>query len=442
MMEKKISIDPPPGPKKRQTYTFPAPPQVERPLTFLEKIFHQALSRSRSGCLRVVFPGGLIREYGEEISSNERAKRPLPVLTIQSPDFFRLTILRGDIGFGEAWTEGLWDTDDLHGVLTFLAKNAPYLPTFSGGQLTKLGIGILNIGDRIRHFFRPNSKRGSRRNISEHYDLSNKFFQLMLDESMAYSSGIYYSASESLEEAQTNKFARICHKLQLEPEDQVVEIGCGWGGFAIYAAREFGCHVTGITISREQHDFAIRKVREAGLEDKIEIRLQDYRDVSGKFDKIVSIEMVEALGYKYFDTFFRQVNRLLKPRGLAVIQAITFPDSWFESYRRNTDWIQRHIFPGSLLLSTYEIAASLKRTGDLMITNLQSINESYAQTLRDWRDRFLAAREQILGMGFTNNFIRKWMYYLVYCEVGFEQGYIDDIQIQLSHPLNATLRDF
>ncbi|MCB1308455.1 MAG: class I SAM-dependent methyltransferase [Leptospiraceae bacterium] len=408
--------------------SVPAP--THKPGGVFERIFLYALRNNQSGGLLLRFPDDSTIVLGHGTIQ--------ATLEVRDRRLFRHSVLFGEIGFGEAYVEGWWDSPQPMAVLDWFMRNHSQSPSFSGGGVRQLYVNLLGWINRCRHYLRSNTRRMSRRNISDHYDLSNDFFKLWLDESMAYSSGIFLAPDDSLTQAQQNKFAAIARKLQLHSGDHVLEIGCGWGGFALYAARNHQCRVTGITISREQYDYARDHVQSEGLEHLIDIQLCDYRDLSteNRYSKIVSIEMVEALGREYLDTFFRQCNRLLKPDGLMLIQCITFPDPYYADYVRNVDWTQIHIFPGSLLLSLRETMNSLHRTGDLMALQVESIGPHYARTLREWRRNFNARLQAVSALGFDERFVRKWNYYLMFCETGFAARYINDMQILFSRPTN------
>ena len=325
---------------------------------------------------------------------------------------------------------GDWSSPDLVAVVRLAIRNLAPLET-RNSVLSTLSRGF----DIVRHKLRENSLSGSRRNISAHYDLSNEFFQLFLDSTMMYSCGYYQTEHDSLETAQLQKLDRICRKLRLGPDDHVLEIGTGWGGFAEHAARHYGCNVTTTTISREQHDFA--RLRFAG-NPKIRLLEEDYRALRGQFDKIVSIEMFEAVGLKYYDQFFAGCDRLLKPGGSMCLQTITMNEQTFPAFRRRTDFIQKYIFPGSELASVSEILRSLARATDLALFHAEDIGTHYARTLAAWRERFHAVIPEVRGLGFDDRFIRMWDYYLAYCEGAFLERHIGDFQLVLTKNHNPA----
>ena len=289
---------------------------------------------------------------------------------------------------------------------------------------------------RLWHTLRRNTRDGSRRNIAAHYDLGNEFFELFLDPSLMYSSAIYLNESESLETAQQRRLQRICQKLDLQPGQRLVEIGTGWGGFAIHAARHHGVHVTTTTISQRQHDLARERIDRAGLGDRITLLLEDYRDLKGRYDKLVSIEMIEAIGHQYLDTYFAKVSGLLENHGSALIQAITIEDHRYQRALTDIDFIKRYIFPGSFIPSNAAMLGAVARSSDLRLTHLEDIGPSYAMTLRAWRQRFQAALPEVRKQGYSEAFIRMWNYYLCYCEGGFLERSIGDVHLLLSKPQN------
>lgn len=404
------------------------------PRGFYQSVFHRVMSRATSGQLNLEIGDGT-HKYGESGSAEAVSLRVL------DDRFFKHAVLHGDIGFGEAFVEGLWDTDDLHGVLSWFLQNGDSNPTFAQGAAKSLVVGGLNFLDKVGHAFRRNTRQGSLRNISYHYDISNDLYRLMLDPTMAYSSGKYSEGVNDLQKAQEKKYETICRKLALKPDLELLEVGSGWGGFAIYAAKHYGCKVTTVTISQQQFDYTRELIESEGMEDRIKVLLQDYRDIEGTYDRIVSIEMVEALGLEYHDTFFKKMNQLLKTQGIMLIQCITFPESSYDRYVQSIDWIAKHIFPGSLLLSQFEVMKSLKRVTDLNIYSIESLGLSYARTLNAWYERFNANLERVRELGFDDTFIRLWNYYLAYCEVGFASRYINDVHIVFSRSQNTELPD-
>lgn len=333
----------------------------------------------------------------------------------------------GDIGFGEGYIAGDWDTPDLVALLTFFAANAEEF-----GRIWR-GNPLVRVAQALRHWARRNSKAGSRRNILAHYDLGNAFYTRWLDPSMTYSSARFTDAGMTLDQAQTEKYKGIADKLDLQPGDRVLEIGCGWGGFAEYAAKHRGAQVVGLTLSDEQLAYAQARMQREGLSEKVSLRLQDYRDVVGPFDKVASIEMFEAVGEKYWPAYFGKIADVLKPGGRAALQIITIRDELFEDYRANTDFIQKHVFPGGMLPGMTQLRAQTKRAG-LDEASLERFGLDYARTLSIWRKTFLAQWDSIEPLGFDERFKRLWNYYLAYCEAGFATERTDVVQLGLIKP--------
>jgi len=326
--------------------------------------------------------------------------------------------------------EGLWSTDDLTVVMRILALNQKAFEDMEKGLAR-----ITALLYKLYHFARKNTKLGSRKNILAHYDLGNDFYALFLDQNMTYSCGIFEDDQSTLEEAAVAKYDRLCKKLQLKPGHRVMEIGTGWGGFALHAAQNYGVHVTTTTISDEQHRYAEKRFRKAGLEDQISLLKKDYRDLRGEFDRLISIEMIEAVGHHFYLAFFQTCSRLLKDDGLMALQAITIGDQIFDRHKRSVDFIKRYIFPGSCIPSITAISNAVARATDLRLNHLEDITPHYARTLREWRRRFFANIDQVRDMGYPDTFIRMWEYYLCYCEGGFIERYIGDVQMLFAKPL-------
>jgi cyclopropane-fatty-acyl-phospholipid synthase len=388
------------------------------------------LNKAAHGRLRVTLPDGSTVDFGRQ-DHQGRAH-----MTVNDYRFFSRVVLGSDIGLGESFMFDEWDTDDIPSVLSFFIRNRQSVKDgdFKEGLLAK-------VLEKLRFLSRANTLTGSRRNIRRHYDLSNAFFRTFLDDSMAYSCALFDHPGEHLEAAQQNKYRTLIDKLRLHAGDHLLEIGCGWGGFAIEAVRRTGCRVTGITISRDQYDLARQRVRQAGLQDRIHILFRDYRKMKGRFDKIVSIEMLEAVGHAYYGTFFRQVDRLLGPDGIAVIQTITIPDQRYDAYRKTHDWIQKHIFPGGLLPSLTVLTRAMTHHSSLMVDHAENIGNHYATTLARWHRRFNANRDQVTRLGFDRIFQRKWAYYLGSCEAGFRERVLGDLQLVLTREGNRRLAD-
>jgi cyclopropane-fatty-acyl-phospholipid synthase len=350
-------------------------------------------------------------------------------LRVADPRFYRLALFGGSLGAAEAYIQGLWSCNDLPALLRLFVRNLPVMESMEGGAARVLGVA-----SSLVHRLRRNTRSGSRRNIHAHYDLGNEFFALFLDETMTYSSGIFPHPGATLGEASTEKLDRLCRKLELKPADRVLEIGTGWGSFALHAAREYGCRVTTTTISPQQHDLARQRFRDAGLDGRIELLLKDYRDLAGTYDKIASIEMIEAVGHEYLGDYFGTCSRLLAEDGLMAIQAITMPDQRYDRYRRSADFIQRYVFPGSCLPSLGAISAAVGRATDMQVVGLEDITAHYVTTLQEWRRRFLAALDDVRRLGYPDEFVRLWDFYLSYCEAGFAERSIGDVQIVFAKP--------
>ena len=351
-------------------------------------------------------------------------------VTVHHSQFYSRILFGGSIGAAEAYMERLWSTDDLTVVMRILALNQQAFADMERG-LARLTAPFY----KFYHFARKNTKGGSRKNILAHYDLGNDFYALFLDETMTYSCGIFERQDSTLREASEAKYDRICRKLNLTTDDRVLEIGTGWGGFAVHAAGNYGVHVTTATISDEQHQFAQNRIKAAGLEDRITLLKKDYRDLSGKFDKLVSIEMIEAVGHHFYATFFQTCSRLLKDDGMMALQAITIGDQIFNRHKRSVDFIKRYIFPGSCIPSITAISNAVAKATDLRLVQLEDITPHYARTLREWRRRFFANIDKVREMGYSDTFIRMWEYYLCYCEGGFAERYIGDVQMLFTKPL-------
>jgi cyclopropane-fatty-acyl-phospholipid synthase len=383
------------------------------------------------GSLQVQFPDGSTETFG---SGEQKGQ-----LQVKDERFFKQCALYGGVGLGEAYMEGLWDTPDIRSVLEWFIINIQAKPELKGSSQRFSTVGLLKWVNRIGHLFRKNSKEGSSKNITEHYDLGNDFYKLWLDPSMTYSSARFTSSEQTLEDAQYAKYQALCDKLQLKSTDHVLEIGCGWGGFSIYAAGKYGCKVTGITISPAQHAEATARVKAAGLEDKVEIVIRDYRDLTGQYDKIASIEMLEAVGDEFLETWCKKCLEVLKPQGLLAVQMITVPCRDHDDLKKGTDWIQKHIFPGSLLLATQRMMTAMSRTGDFFLHGMEDMGTSYSRTVREWNQNFLSNVEKVREQGFTETFIRKWHYYLKYCEAAFSTRNISVVQAVFTRPCNLAL---
>jgi len=379
----------------------------------------------------------VLLDAGREHRYGRRTTRCSLSATVRIHDarFYSDMAFGGSIGAGEAYMQGSWSVDDLTALVRILICNRSVLDGMEGG-LARL-TGPLQ---KALHWLNRNTREGSRRNIAAHYDLGNDFFRLFLDPTMMYSSAIFEREGMTLEEAQTARLERICRTLELKPSDHLLEIGTGWGGMAMHAARHHGCRVTSTTISREQYDLARERIAQAGLSDRITVLQEDYRDLRGRYDKLVSIEMIEAVGHQFYDDYFGQCGRLLNDNGLMLLQAITIADQRYEQARRSVDFIQRYIFPGSTIPSVTAMLDSVTRASDLRLVGLLDIGPHYATTLRLWRENFHREREAVRALGYPESFLRMWEFYLCYCEGGFEERVISDAQLLLAKPGNRSPR--
>lgn len=379
-----------------------------------------ALRKITIGCLTIKLPDGKTVSFGKA-----EAKMTAQI-TVKEYRFFQRLVLDGNIGLGESYVDGEWDTSDLVGLFNLLIHNRDQ---FSDGNFITSTMTLIK--ERFAHSKLRNTLTNSRDNIYKHYDLGNDFYQIFLDRHMIYSAAVFKKADESLEAAQVNKMEAIINKAQIKSTDHILEIGCGWGGFAIFAAQETGCRVTGITISAAQYQMACERVERAGLTGQITILLEDYRKIKGIFDKIVSIEMIESVGKEYLDQFFRVCENRLKPEGLMVLQAITMPDDRYEKYCKERDWIQKHIFPGGHLPSVAALRSSISENTDFAIESIDDIGKHYATTLNHWKKEFEDQKEFLEKQGFDAEFQRKWQYYFSICEAGFASNAFQDIHIVL-----------
>lgn len=415
--------------KKMIVYTKPNPTHTMTIRTasasFREKIYSSLvmkyLSNIQQGCLHVTLPDRSSHLFGDAKSSLRADVR------IHNYDFFRRVVRSGDIGFGESYTAGDWSANDLTSLLTLFIHNQDAMNRFvvSGAWLGRK----LN---RLRRALRKNTIHGSRDNIHAHYDLSNDFFRTFLDSTMTYSCAMFQNDSDTLEQAQRNKLDAIIRMADIQPTDHVLEIGSGWGSFAIRAVKQTGCRITTITLSEEQLQLARERIREAGMDDRIDVHLCDYRSMTGAYDKLISIEMIEAVGHEYLGAYFSTLDRLLKPGGLAVIQAITIIDQHYDLYRKEGDWIQKHIFPGASVPSLKAINDAISKYSQFFIDRVENIGIHYARTLREWKEAMLANRDRVLALGFDEKFLRTWEYYFSYCEAGFAARVLNNLQIVLT----------
>lgn len=372
---------------------------------------------------------GTTHSFGEPLDSAELIAH----IKVNDQTFYRDIFLNRSIGAGEGYMRNSWSSPDLLKFIQLMSRNLLVI-----NQLDQKRPLINRLAIKLMHLLNANTLKGSRKNISAHYDLGNDFFELFLDPTMMYSSAIFPSKDASLYEASVHKLETICQKIELSPEDRLLEIGTGWGGLAIYAAKHYGCKVTTTTISREQYEYAKQRVEVENLSDKVTLLLEDYRDLevkeSGQFDKLVSVEMIEAVGHENYDKYFEQCDKLLKPDGLMLIQAITIADQRYLSAKYSVDFIQRYIFPGGSLPSVEVMASCTSKKTAMQIVDIQDISEHYADTLLHWREAFLKNIEQVREQGFDDVFCRMWEFYLVYCEGGFRERVISTVQVVMAKP--------
>jgi cyclopropane-fatty-acyl-phospholipid synthase len=413
--------------------TMRRPSNLPRDAVTAEDLANRPVSglwmRTLAGAVRHLAVGQLTLIGPDGASQTVAAAKPGPhaALRIRRNRAVRRLLTGGDLGFAESYLVGDWDSPDLAALIELAARNEAAMTE------ALRGFAIVRAWHRLRHLLRPNSRSGARRNIADHYDLGNDFYRLWLDPTMTYSSAIFAEPQQGLSDGQIAKYRRMAESLDLKPGHRVLEIGCGWGGFAEFSAANYGCHVTGITLSKEQQRFAVERVARAGLVDKVEIALTDYRDVAGSFDRIASIEMFEAVGEAHWQTFFHKVRDLLAPGGLAALQVILIEDARFDLYRRSADFIQRYVFPGGMLPSQRAFARAAE-AARLKIDETFHFGLDYARTLSLWQNEFQQAWPRVANLGFDSRFKRLWEYYLAYCEGGFRAGSIDVAQVRLVRP--------
>lgn len=394
-------------------------------MTLLTRVAERAV-RTR---MHQLTAGRLTVHDGNSTTCFGPGEEPAATLTVHDPNFYRSLALGGHIGAAESFVREEWSTDDLTAVIRVLARNREVLDG--------LETGLARVSQPFLAFLRwanRNTKSGSARNIEAHYDLGNDVFAAFLDETMTYSAGVFADEASSMRDASIEKYDRLCRKLQLHADDHVIEIGTGWGGFAIHAASRYGCLVTTTTISREQYQLATLRIEEAGLADRVSVLMKDYRDLTGTYSKLVSIEMVEAVGHQFLDGYFQQCAKLLEPDGMAAIQAITVRGDWYDPKQKQVDFIKRYIFPGSFIPSLSALSLACDTT-DLRMVDLEDITPHYAETLRRWRLRFLQAWPEIEAMGFDDDFRRLWEFYFCYCEGGFAEAILGSHQLVFAKPL-------
>tara|TARA_R110001592_G_scaffold363393_1_gene687223 strand:- start:67556 stop:68842 length:1287 start_codon:yes stop_codon:yes gene_type:complete len=391
---------------------------------FARKICVRLLTNIEVGSL-CIHDGGDTFHFG----STDDPCAPHAEVHVHDRSLYRQMLTGGSIATGEAYMQGLWTSPDLVAVMRLFSANLSTLELLESRQSLLVRLGL-----KLSHAMNRNTHSGSRKNISAHYDLGNDFFQLFLDPTMMYSAAVFQSDETGLEEASVAKLEELCRQLELQSSDHLLEIGTGWGGMAVHAARHYGCKVTTTTISRKQYEFALAQVKAQGLEDRVTVLCEDYRNLEGSYDKLVSVEMIEAVGHAFYSNYFQHCSKLLKADGKMVIQAITIADQRYEAARESVDFIQRYIFPGGSLPSVAVIADHLARDTDMQIVHLRDITRDYALTLAHWRERFLAAEASVSHMGFDKVFIRMWEFYLAYCEGGFRERIIGTVQLAFAKP--------
>lgn len=380
--------------------------------------------------LKQLHHGQLTIKEGNDSIDFGKTRELKATITVKNKNFYSFLLFGGSIGSAESYIGEYWDCDNLTNVIRIFALNENIMDQMEGFFNSAIR-PLFN----LFHWLNKNTIAGSQKNISRHYDLSNEFFSTFLDQTMMYSAAVYNAKKDSLHQAQLNKLRTICETLNLKRTDKVIEIGSGWGGFAIFAAQNYGCHVTTTTISSQQYNYAKNLIKKLKLEKKIKLLKKDYRELNGKFNKLVSIEMIEAVGHHYYDAYFETVSRLLEPNGEALIQAITIRDQRYEKAVKSVDFIQKYIFPGSCIPSINAMQNSITKKTDLVIHGIKDIGIDYAQTLKDWRVRFNQNKETIKNLGFGNAFQRMWEFYLCYCEGGFREKVISDIHLHLTKKL-------
>jgi cyclopropane-fatty-acyl-phospholipid synthase len=394
---------------------------------FARKLVHRQLGKIKTG--EIVLRENHHEYYFGQVTDDF----PLRVyIDVNHPSLYTDVAFGGSPGSGEAYMKGSWSCSDLVGLVRIFLRNRDVLDSMDYG-FTRLKAPIY----KIMHLFNRNTRIGSRKNISAHYDIGNDLFRLFLDDTMMYSSAYYETADKTLEQAAVAKLDLVCRKLELSAKDHLLEIGTGWGGLAVHAARHYGCRVTTTTISEEQFVLATRKVADEGLDHLVKVIRQDYRDLTGRYDKLVSIEMIEAIGHQYMGTYFQKCCNLLKPDGMMLIQAITIKDQLYSNALKDVDFIKKFIFPGGFLPSVTAMTETLCRYTDMKVFHLQDIGPHYARTLNEWRQRFFSRLDQIRGLGYSDEFIRLWEYYFCYCEGGFLERDIGTVQMLLTRPENS-----
>jgi len=394
--------------------------------TFAFKLFFNFLSKASFwGWICIHLP----EESEPKIFGEKESKRGVTIKVKNTKEFIWRCVTQADVGLAESYIAGDYECEDITMLLKIFIANR-----YNMNGLDTSSAWISHILDRLSHLRRANTIEGARKNIEKHYDLGNDMFELFLDPSMTYSCGIFNSEKESLEEAQMNKIREIIRKADIQKSDHVLEIGSGWGALSIEAVKLTGCRVTTLTLSSQQKEYVDDLIQKLGLDDRIEVKLMDYRDLNGKFDKIVSVEMLEAVGHEFLPIYFESAWNLLNPGGKMVFQVITTPNKSYEDYRRGCDFIQKHIFPGSICPSVNAMLSAIEEKTNFVVEEMQNIGYHYSRTLREWRNNFMMNRHKLLSLGYDMDFLRKWEYYFCYCEAGFEMQYLGNYQIVLSYP--------
>ena len=405
---------------------------IKRKTSVLAKIFRKLLlsqfQQIKYGCI-------ILNENNSKIVFGDENSNLKVEAHVLSDEFYVLAGSGGDLGIAEAYSAGYWDADDMVKLIQIVIKNQEIQKSLEGGLAR-----ILSPINRYIHRSRRNTVSGSKENIVAHYDLSNEFFETWLDKSMTYSCAIFEPENLSLYDASKEKLDRICRKLNIQSDDHIVEIGTGWGSFALHAVKKYGCRVTTTTISNRQYEYVSQLVEKEGVKDKVTLLKKDYRELKGQFDKLVSIEMIEAVGYNYIEQFFQTCSSLLKPNGLMAIQGITYHEQGFENHLKSVDFIKKYIFPGSNLISVNHVLSVIKGFTDLSLVHLEDITKYYAETLKLWRDKYKSEFIKIKEMGYSDEFLRMWDYYFIYCEAGFRERFIGDVQLVMAKPENKNIQ--
>jgi cyclopropane-fatty-acyl-phospholipid synthase len=423
--QKHLPVYSKPHPSSDMTIRTAKPTFVQR---YAMNVLLKLMENIQVGSIEIELPDQSVYTFGSERNGN-----PLR-MQIKHYRVFSEILQKGDIGLGEAYVKGDVETNDLTGLLSFFIHNRPFV--------SQAVTGIKWFGRvfyRINHWLNKNTKAGSRKNIYNHYDIGNEFYQLILDPTMMYSAAVFESPEQDLASAQKNKMRKLMEKAQINANDHVLEIGSGWGGMAIEMAKTTGCRVTTITVSDEQYKMAVQCVKEEGLDDKIEVKICDYRNIEGQYDKVISIEMIEAVGHEYLGTYFNAIDRALKPNGIAVLQAITIPDQRYDAYRQNSDWIQQYIFPGAVVPSLTAMCNAMTKKSSLLVDQIENYGVHYAKTLNLWQKNLHTNKEKIMKLGMDDRFMRTWQYYFSYCEAAFATRHLNLLHLVVTRQNNLTI---